>query len=505
MNESPTFSRGRRWSIALQVTIAVMAFIAIVVMVNHLSARHFQRFHWSQRAGKALSPRTLDMLRPMTNVVDVTVFFASDSDEDRVRDLYSMVAQLLEEYQAANSNIKITRVDPDLNPAAAERIRNRYNLPSDLDANMVIFSHGDRIRVITDKMLADSEYVKAVDSEKNAIRPRYLAFKGELMFSSAIADVISTRQLKAYFLSGHNEHNPASAEQQMGYASFGDLLRENNIRFDVINLGAAGEIPRDCDLLIIAGPQKEFLPAELDRIEQYLNLGGRMMVMFGLGQSVVDPTGLEARLRQWGVNVGRDVVEDKANGINGQAAFFLSSRYGNHPIVSSLRDVRVQMLYPRTIAKLDGNPSTSAGLNVTELVYSGTNSVVLTQLFRGQFVPTGEDAHGSFPLAVAVEKGGLPGVTTQRGGVTRIVVVGDSFMFGNKIIGLVGNSDFANGIINWLLDRSELMAGILPRPLQEYQLALTPRELTGVRLVLIVGLPAAALILGFFVWLRRRS
>jgi len=41
--------------------------------------------------------------------------------------------------------------------------------------------------------------------------------------------------------------------------------------------------------------------------------------------------------------------------------------------------------------------------------------------------------------------------------------------------------------------------------MREYQLALTPSQLRGVRLVLIAGLPMGALIVGFLVWLRRRN
>ncbi|MBI1176443.1 hypothetical protein GC207_03285 [bacterium] len=499
MNEiTNTFSRSRKWSIGFQVAVSVLAFAAIVVMVNYLSARHFQRFHWSTRSSTALTPKTLALLKNMTNQVDITVFFASGNE------LVAPIDQLLAEYEAANPNIKVTKVDPILNPAGAQKVRTRYALPQGLEDNLVIVSHGKRVRVLSERMLTDSEYVKVPNAEKYEVRPRYLAFKGELMFSSAIADVISTRQQKAYFLTNHDEHNPSSTEAQQGYASFADLLRENNVRFDVLNLGVAGEIPRDCDLLIIPGPQKKFLPTELDRIEQYLNQGGRMLVMFNI-RPVVTLTDLEVFLRQWGVDVGRNLVEDKENGLQGEAAYFETSRFGNHPIVGPLGDVKLVVSYPRTIAKLNGDQKANAGLTVSELVYSGTNSVVISQFPDGQPARSGRDPHGSFPLAVAVEKGGLPGITTLRGGVTRMVVIGDSYLFDNQMINLLGNRDFANQIINWLLDRSELMVGINPRPMQEYQLALTPGQMRNVRLVLIGGLPAIALVVGLLVWLRRRN
>jgi len=498
VNALISFSKGRRWSIAFQVVLGVVAFSAIVVMVNYLSARHFQRFHWSERGSLALTPQTLALLQAMTNRIEITVFFDSEAE------LFTPVSQLLEEYLSASPHLSVRKVDLYRNPTAAQAVRTRFNLPADTDDNLVIFHHANRTRVITEPMLVDKDYEQSlVDGQLN-FRPRNRAFKGELMFSSALVDVTSTRQLKAYFLTGHGEHSPTSNTAQMGYAAFADLLTLNNVHHDVLNLGGSGEIPRDCDLLIIAGPQDRFLPTELDRLEQYLNQGGRLFVMFNVGP-VLTGTELEQRLEPWGVIVGRNLVEDAQHGIEGRPEAFTTSRYGQHPIVDPLRDVRLQVLSPRTIAAQRGQNPGLAGATLSELVFTSTNAVVYTQFRDGQVSRTGRDPVGEVPLAVAVEKGGLPGVSTQHGGVTRIVVTGDSFMFSNLLLDYLGNRDFANQCLNWLLDRSELMAGIGPRPMQEYQLALTPAQLSGVRWVLIGGLPVAALLVGFLVWLRRRS
>lgn len=496
MNPLHTFSRGRKWNIALQVVVAVAAFMAIVVMVNYLSARHFKRFHWSDRGGMALTPRTLALLQSMTNQVEVTVFFDSEAV------LLAPVNQVLEEYLAAAPNITVRKVSIDRNPAAAQAVRTRYNLPPEMDDNLVIFEHAGRKRVISERMLTDKDYEQVPNAEQIEVRPRHRTFKGELLFTSAIADVIAPRQYKAYFVSNHGEHNPAGNEAQMGYASFADLLVLNNVRFDVLNLGTSGEIPDDCDLLILAGPQQKYLPVELDRIEQYLNQGGRLLVLFNLAPVLIG-TGLERLLTQWGIQVGANLVQDADNTLDSQAVSLVTSRYGQHPIVAPLGGVQLVMYSPRTIAGLRGGAGTGAA--VTELAYTGTNAVVYTQFSGGQVTRTGRDPTGEFPLAVAVEKGGLPGVATLRGGVTRIVVTGDSLMFGNQLLDQLGNRDFASQIINWLLDRSELMAGIGPRPMKDYQLALTPAQLRGVRLVLIAGLPLGALFVGLLVWLRRRS
>ena len=104
---------------------------------------------------------------------------------------------------------------------------------------------------------------------------------------------------------------------------------------------------------------------------------------------------------------------------------------------------------------------------------------------------------------MAVEKGRIRGVTTERG-TTRIVVVGDSLFLGNQMIEKLGNRDFAWLALNWLLDRSELLA-IPPRPITEYKLVMTQAEMSAVRWILLAGMPGAVLLMGLLVAVRRRK
>src|SRR5207237_5382733 len=97
--------------------------------------------------------------------------------------------------------------------------------------------------------------------------------------------------------------------------------------------------------------------------------------------------------------------------------------------------------------------------------------------------------NGVIPLAVAVEKGAIPGVAADRGS-TRIVVVGDSFFLTNGYIEFDANRDFANLAVNWLLDRSQLLA-IEPRPIRQYRISMTQSQMTAARWILLAGMPGS--------------
>ena len=103
----------------------------------------------------------------------------------------------------------------------------------------------------------------------------------------------------------------------------------------------------------------------------------------------------------------------------------------------------------------------------------------------------------------AVEKGGIRNVSADRG-ATRIVVVGDSFLFGNEVIENAANRQFATHAVNWLLARDELLVAIPPKPIKDYKIVMTKSQLAAAQWILLGAFPGAVLFLGWLVWLRRR-
>jgi len=86
-----------------------------------------------------------------------------------------------------------------------------------------------------------------------------------------------------------------------------------------------------------------------------------------------------------------------------------------------------------------------------------------------------------------------------------MVVLGDDVFLGNYYLDAGGNRDFLNAALNWLLDRSQLLEGLGPRPVTEFRLQITTRQQQQLRWVLLGGLPSSVLLLGWLVWLARRK
>src|SRR5687767_3516279 len=114
INEPQSFSAARRWTVRLNVILAVVSAVALALMANYLAARYFYRVPLARAAEAGLSPMTKKVLGMVTNQVKVTVFFDKDDA------LYEPVMSLLREYKYVNDKIVVDTVDYYRQPAEAQ-------------------------------------------------------------------------------------------------------------------------------------------------------------------------------------------------------------------------------------------------------------------------------------------------------------------------------------------------------------------------------------------------
>jgi ABC-type uncharacterized transport system involved in gliding motility auxiliary subunit len=263
----------------------------------------------------------------------------------------------------------------------------------------------------------------------------------------------------------------------------------------VANLELLGdqEVPADCSLLIIAAPTQRLSDTELQKIDQYLAQGGRLLALFDY-LSIDHPTGLEPLLQKWGINVMADYVKDLQNSPN-KGLDLQVEDFSKHPIVNPLVQRSLHMVLPRPVAKVVWQTRPAGAPDVVELAFSRPTSTL--------GIDKAEPPQ-SYPLIAAAEQKTVAGVANPRGS-TRIVVAGDSIFLGNYYIEDVADRDFLDSTINWLLDRNALVAGIAPQKVTEFRLLMTEARQRQSRWILLGALPGSVLLLGGLVWLLRRK
>lgn len=484
----PSFSPGRKWGIGFSKLVGLIAVLAIVGMVNYISHNFFfQRSFLSTQTRVQLSPRTLGLLKSVTNQVHVTLYY------EREDPLFGTISALVDEYRHANPNISIETVDYTSSPAEAQRIKTKYKLDAPTDKNLVIFDCAGRVKMVNGDALMDYSTERVPNKQEMEFRKKPVAFKGEMMCSTLLLAVINPVPQRAYYLTGHGEHALGDGKEQTGYLKFATVVAlQNYVSIEPLSLLGTNTVPADCNVLIIAGPTKALSTNELAKIERYLTEGGRLLALFSC-TSVDKELGLETLLAKWGVHVSNRLIKDDENSLRGQDVVVKS--FSKHPAVNALIESSIHLILPREISRIESSATATDAPSVDELAFTGSGSTLVDET---------NAAAKPRSVAVAVEKGAVKGVANGRG-TTRIVVVGDSIFLGNQMVDSAANRDFENYALNWLLNRQELMDGLGPQKVSEFKIIMTRSQLKSAYIVLLGGLPGAALLIGALVWLRRRN
>ena len=480
----PSFTPHRKWSIGFNVILIILLVFSVVGMVNYLSRDYFYRVYWSSRSKVELSPLTIKFVKSVTNTVKATVYY------DKNEALYGTIVSLLNEYRLINPKITVETVDYLRDPATAQKIKEQYKLGSVNDRNLIIFDCEGRLFPVPGDAIAKYVSEQVPNEKQPEFRRKPTDFFGEKWFTSAILYVTNPKPLIAYMVKGHQEHGIESVEPNYGYAKFAALLAQYRIGVLPLSLTGTNPVPADCHLMIIAGPQSAFFPEELEKIDQYLTQGGRLFALFRRESSGKD-TGLEAVLAKWGIDVGHNVIVDPENTAYG---CLLVGDFGPHPVVNPLMHSSLALINPRSVGKLKTTAQAAEALRVEEIARTGPKAFAKTD---------GSAQPRSFPLIVAAEKAAPRGVITERGSC-RIIAVGDSIFLANTPIDSVFNRDFAGYAVNWLLNRTQLLEELGPRPIAEYKLVMSRIQVQRIQWLLLAVMPGIVLLFGSLVWLRRR-
>jgi ABC-type uncharacterized transport system involved in gliding motility auxiliary subunit len=489
-----TGAGGRRRAAAAGILSgSVVLALAIFVLVNWLGSRHWARGDWTKARLYSLSDTTRKIVKDLKAPVDITVFMTRDAR------LYTPVEELLNRYRALSSRIHVEELDPRRNLARAQALVQKYNVRQ----NTVVFQSGDRKKYVTEDEMADFSF-SGMPGQGSSLK----SFKGEQAFTSAILAVTSAKSPKIYFTAGHGERSPSDAGES-GFSDVRDLLAKDNDTVDTWDSLGKAEVPKDADLVVVAGPRTALLAPERDALDKYLGGGGRVLFL-------VDPVipaltapppdlGLGSLLKEWGVQLDDDIVVDPGNSlpfIGAETVY--ANHFGTQEIVSPLSSANMAVIFPlaRSVTPV---ASSHAGFTATTLVETTAEGWGETDLQHLSAVGKDDrDVKAPVSLGVAGEESKSASSSAPGGAArARVVVFGDSDFASNSNLRSVSNATLFLNSVHWLTG-SENLVGIGPKTPEEASLTLSRGQLRTVGLLSILGIPGLALLAGILVWVRRR-
>lgn len=502
----------RRFEGRTNVAVASLLVLAIAVMANYLSFRHYARWDWTSEGVFTLSDRTRAVLRELDR--DVEAWLVLSSAEPNYQDL----RELLQRYRAESQRLELHFVDPDREPAEYRVLAERLGLGAvDLGGGQmgsdvaVVLESGDRQWKISRDDLVTFDF-EAMEEGQQRVDVR-----SEQALTGGILEVTSGRRTKVCITQGHGEWTVGrGAERDLG--ALQDQMRRDNLDIETFETRGASRVPEDCDAVFVVGPTTAFTREEAELVRGYVQGGGNLFVAADpeLRQEQIAATGLEEVLRDFGIRLDRSVVLEldprflPQNVTTPIGPYFVAS-WGEHPITRPFRDPAAGVLLEitRSVRPVDPDRATVL-LSTSESSFAETE---IEQMIRaGEPSRDDADVAGPVPVAVAtrVERVGEPpddeGEPAEEREGGRVVVIGDAEFLDSQYLGMqeVVNYELASAIVGWLTEREALIE--LPgRSVEARPVRMTQEDVEGLGFRVVVLLPAALFFLGFAVWWNRRS
>jgi ABC-type uncharacterized transport system involved in gliding motility auxiliary subunit len=444
------------------VAVYIVVILAVLAAVNFLANRYDKS--WDSTANKqfSLADQTIKVVKGLSRDVHIVDF------DDTSR--FPQARDLLDRYSALSPKLHVDYIDPVKKPQQAKAAGFRR------DVNILVNSG---LRTEEAKTLTEEE------------------------ITGALIRSLKSGERNACFVSGSAEHSIDDTDRS-GYSAIKDALEHNNYKTRTVSLLAAApsappaadakagaappptgkpEVPKDCTVLIVGGPQHDYIQPETDAVKAYVEGGGHALFLMdpalSVGRTQTDEnTTLAALFQSWGITLNKDLALDTSGigqvfGLGPEVPLVAS--YESHAIVRDLKDVATAFPLSRTLDTKNG-----------EKTNLGSGSIRIDPK---------KDKKGPLTLAAAgTYNGPAPG---------RFVVVGSSMWAGNSFIRFNGNRDLFLNMINWLTADEDLIS-IRPKAPEDRPLNITAQKMNLVFWLSIVIFPLAVVGFGMATWWKRR-
>src|SRR5580698_7944660 len=215
----------------------ILVVITILVVVNMLADRYSKSFDTTSNKRYSLSDQTKKVIAGLKQNATITYFNQSTRFQEG--------KDLLDQYATLPPKLHVLYVDPDKNPGLARAAGIR-------DFGTALIQIGDK-----------KETAKSLTEEG--------------ITGAFIRDLKGTTRTVC-FVTGSGEHSIDDTERD-GLSQFKDLIAKDEYQSKAIDLLQKAEVPADCTAIVIAGPTHNYQQPEVDAIKNFVESGGRALVM----------------------------------------------------------------------------------------------------------------------------------------------------------------------------------------------------------------------------------
>ena len=458
----------------ISISVLVIAAIALTVMVNVfvsvLASRVSLKADFTSNKMYALSDVTKEFLKTYDTDTEIYIL-ASEADQDE------RISSVLAQYAGANGKIHVTNINMAENPTFGKKY---VTDGSSLAANSVIVDGGERFKLFSMTELY------GLDAQSGL----YTSLNVENKINSALKYISLDTQLKAYFITGHNE-----------MAATGAVTKLKDENYETVEWNTLTEdTPSDASLVMLVRPTADFSEAEIAKIDAYLAGGGALQCYFDVDSRAL--TNLFGYLaKTWGIGVNDNVVIETdmtqavALGRSGVALVVpltMSTEFTD----SIIKNKRTIAYYPYS-KSLTRAFEENGAVKVREILTSSDKSYTTA---NDTIDRTGGEVDGKFTVA-ALSEDTAHNSSVYVSGNTALLTIAPSTLTNDY--GLA-NYDYFMNLTGYMTgSESTFLAG--EKTLVNNVISITPMTSVIAFALCVVIIPLAVLICGIVVWIKRRN
>lgn len=483
-----------RTGIKISIGLQIVAVLVIYALVNYLGFLHYERRDFSRSQKFSLAGQTRAVLKEFKKPLEV-IIISSPTFLSPVSQIFGDLRSLMNEILFnKREGLRIEYVDPTRNLSRIQDLQAKYKLTG-LD-NLIILDYEGRHRILNIAEMGDFDLSPVAQGGQ----PVLLAFRGEQVLTSALLALLKPDSETVYFLTGHGEPAP---DRELSNLS--EAISQQNAVVKNLSLSSTDVIPPDASALIIVAPKSDLDEREAAVIGSWLRKGGKILIL-------LDPNSSTPRLHSLLANSGIIPRDDRVlRLIQLPMATGILRDVTAHVLPNAEATRRLEgmnILFPGATQSLGfDNPLTQQDkIRIRPLVEAAEEFWGETAYLPNQ--PSGVDYQDGIdngqPLIIGASAD-RDAVENDRVGVqsSRLIVMGSSQFAFNAGLSRPG-LDLIVGCVNSLIDRGSV-SGISPKNATRFTLQLTDIQLSRLALLVVVGIPALAAILGLLAWLRHRA
>lgn len=489
-------------------------FIAAVVLVNIVVTMLFDRFpitlDLTGNSIYSVSEETKNYISGITVPVDITVM-STESEYRAVSDYAVQCAEMLSTYAQYNPLITVRYKDLLSNPDFVANYKSQTLGTGDI---IVELGEGDhtKVKVVTlaDIINVADDYVSYLTAYKQQAGGLYTH---QLFDSYGYITSSNVEQALTSAIMAVTDANPITVAtltfpgaNESDVSGLTDLLDKNGYIITSLNIQTE-DIPEDVDLLIIPAPKIDYTEAETEKISRWLTNGGvlgRDLIYVASAEQSVTPN-LDALLYRYGLTVeAKTIYETDPSYYSGVQNYTLQSMVSEN-YRDDIANPQLNIIVPNARA-ITTRFSNIDSYNSCEVLVSSSKGAVLRDMY---------DTSDDWSTDKAEEKGSFNSVVIGRykalnqdthiSTYTYVVAVGSDVMLHTRLLTAAqcNNGDFFLSLINEITGKTDGIT-ILSKRIKAKGVLVNDTVKNSLNLAFAVIIPAAVLIWGTLVWIRRR-